>query len=1002
MAKSSNDTEVKATRKRTYKSRKTTNKSQDDLITTAIEPEQTVKPDNTTDKKTKSAPAKRKSSTKIEEDEVKTVGSDKNDESESKKRGRKKKSETLALKEKVEDSKKTKRTTTSKTEQAYTNKKVEETNDVDVAEASKETQTTTNDTSSTKKVASKKATIVKKADLHEKKTPDKKENVTEAVVNQDAKKEENHKLDAQKNTKILPVDATTITESPADKDAFKAVDNEITTVETTVIKQESTSTPAKSTKKSYWERRKENRLKNKQKGEQVQNAKTDSSDKAINKVVNVDNERIITDGSRGSTPEPVKENSAENKLVVTVPNVPTTGDSSAIPASETPAQPTEKPVKKSYWEQRKENRKKYKQEQQKLRQDAKEKQIIQDNQQLPDNDELPTEEAAKESIVNTGKQQNAKLHPNHKNQSKNFKDSKQESKEPKRETNFKDEKRDNNGRKEAGWNQNRSPKVYSDDLEEEILQTSEQQPVEDAKLKEKKAKEYKADIEKRESDRKAAEALRNRIADYKKRLNKSLLPDQQQKSTQIFIKFINEVEKFLKRVAYIEPGYKLVAAVSGGVDSVVMLDALFILSEKLGFELFIAHYNHNLRGESSQNDVKFVEQKASNYGLQFFSSEGNVKQFSEKNDLSIEAAARTLRYNFYERTARTIEADYVATAHNADDSAETFLLNLIRGTGLTGLAGIPPVRPLVKNVQMIRPLMAFSKDEIKKYAEIRALKWSEDETNAVLEFTRNKIRLDLIPKLKQEYNPQIVDSIIRTSRLIEGADDLIKDIVKRNLQSLVAEGGNDRFTIKTNILQTFTQFMQGELLQAALQKYFRIMPASMKTIDRLIDLLDSEPGAICEITGQIYALRDRNTMIFAKKSNLENVNANINAPGEYRFGKYRIVISEVNAKPKEFEKSKYIEYIDADEAGKEFELRNWKQGDAFKPLGADGRMKISDFLINEKVSLIDKNKILVVTNKNDIIWVVGMRLDDRFKITQKTKKIWKVESIKKEENDKNN
>lgn len=454
---------------------------------------------------------------------------------------------------------------------------------------------------------------------------------------------------------------------------------------------------------------------------------------------------------------------------------------------------------------------------------------------------------------------------------------------------------------------------------------------------------------------------------------------------------IEKVEEFLVKEMYIDHTSRVLLAVSGGVDSIVLLDCMAVLSDKYKFGLFVAHYNHKLRGEASDKDEQFVKSVCQSYNIPFYSANGKVKQFAEKNSMSIETAARFLRYSYFERTVRTINGDFLATAHTADDSAETFLMNLIRGAGLTGLSGIPSRRQFIKDVLLIRPIITFKKKQIIEYANRRGLDWTEDETNMLQQYTRNKIRHDLIPKLESDFTPSIVDIINRAANLIHGADSLVHTYVKAQLPNVVSEVQPDRFSIKLSIFNTLDDFLQGEIIQTALGKYFRLQAQSLNIIDRIIDLQNSEIGAICEINKKIFAIRERNQITVARKKDTFKVNMLIDPIGKYKIGNYSLVLRKVERAELEFSKNPNVEYIDAASLPPVLYLRNWEPGDSFTPLGMQGTMKVSDYLTNEKISSIDKQGVLVLSTKTEIIWLIGMRLSDKYKVKKNTKNIIKLE-----------
>lgn len=502
------------------------------------------------------------------------------------------------------------------------------------------------------------------------------------------------------------------------------------------------------------------------------------------------------------------------------------------------------------------------------------------------------------------------------------------------------------------------------------------------------AKPVKSDKHKAEKNvpKKKTEIFRSQIP-LTKQLTKTQISDE------FLIPFFNKVEDYLVQQAYIEPGGKLLVAVSGGVDSVVLMDALAILASKLRFTLYVAHFNHKLRGLSADIDEQLVRTMSKEYNLPFYSGFGNVKQYSAKNSISIEHAARILRYNYFERTARNLGVDIVSTAHTEDDLVETFFINLFRGSGLTGLSSMPSKRKFVKNVSLVRPFLQFNKNQLYEYAKIRKLKWNEDETNSLLNYTRNKIRHDLIPKLVNEYNPALIDIINRTAELIQGADEVIKDLVSKSINSVLEESNNERFQLKINMLQTFNKFMQGELIQYAWNKYFRLQPLPLSAIDRILDLFGSITGSICEISSGYFVLRDRNNLIFAKRVKDIASTILIEKPGDYKIGKYKIEIRVCNPNEVKFSDDKNIEYIPAELMEPFVEIRSKKEGDDFHPLGSPGEMKLSDFLTNEKISLVDKPNILVMTNRKEILWVLGHRISEKCRVSKSTGRIYKIKLI---------
>lgn len=445
--------------------------------------------------------------------------------------------------------------------------------------------------------------------------------------------------------------------------------------------------------------------------------------------------------------------------------------------------------------------------------------------------------------------------------------------------------------------------------------------------------------------------------------------------------FLTSTNEKLVNDLFVTSDAHLLVGVSGGVDSIALLDTLAQISQRVGFSLTVAHFNHMLRAGDSDEDEKFVMQVAKEYNLQVYTGSGDVKDYAEKNSISIEQSARSLRYAFFHRIAKHVKANYIATAHTADDSAETFFINLLRGSGLTGLRGIPAIRPMNKGVVIIRPFIDKKKKTLVEYAHRRNLEWREDESNNLLQFTRNKVRNELIPYLEDKYSPAIVELINRTSRLIDGADRFISDYVDKVAQTVITDRRKDRFSVKSALFQTFDDFIQGEIIQLLISTFFKAHTLPMAIIDRIIKLFDANTGAVCEINKLLYAVKDRETVIFARRRQASDELVQISKEGEFDFFGNKFILKEVEKKDVQLGEDPFVEYLDYDIVPAIMYVRPWQEGDSFRPLGmSHGSQKVSDLLTNEKLSAIEKNDILLLTSKTEVIWVCGMRISESFKL----------------------
>lgn len=483
--------------------------------------------------------------------------------------------------------------------------------------------------------------------------------------------------------------------------------------------------------------------------------------------------------------------------------------------------------------------------------------------------------------------------------------------------------------------------------------------------------------------------IKNTIAVVKKD-NKYEWTNEQKKDD--YLKdFLKRLEGNLTTHLLVSSKSSIVVAVSGGVDSITLLDALAFLSKKLFYKLYIAHFNHQLRQKAADEDESFVKKLAYFYNIEFHSSKGNVEKHSKENNLSIEQSARVMRYSFLEHITKTLQADFLATAHTKDDSAETFLLNLFRGSGLTGLAGIPPKRFISKNACIIRPFLIFSKDEIIEYARRRNLEWREDESNSLLNFTRNKIRNDLLIKLKNDYSPSIIDIINRSTKLIASADKFITEHTKHFLDEAIAIKQKNKFSLKIAVLDTFDNFIQGEIIQNAICDILKQFPIPLKSIDTIINLMKKPIGSIFEVNKNLTVLKDREQLIFYLNKSITRVNINIFKEGEYDCGNVIISLKKVNKKQVKFTNNTNIEFLDYDLIPLSLQVRNIEPTDKFQPLGMSENVNITDFLTNIKVPFIEKQNVLVLAVKSEIIWVCGYRINEKYKVTENTVNYLKAE-----------
>lgn len=412
---------------------------------------------------------------------------------------------------------------------------------------------------------------------------------------------------------------------------------------------------------------------------------------------------------------------------------------------------------------------------------------------------------------------------------------------------------------------------------------------------------------------------------------------------------------------------KLIVATSGGMDSMVLVH----LFQKFNLNFALAHCNFQLRGAESDGDENFVKDYAKHNNITFFVTKFDTKNYSEENKLSTQVAARNLRYNWFNELLVSEKFDFVATAHHLDDQVETFLINFSRGTGLDGLTGIPS-----QNGNIIRPMLPFSRKEIENYVSENKLQWREDSSNTSDKYLRNKIRHHVIPVFK-EINESFLQSFQNTLDHLNQEQSLVNDAVQMVYDIVVSE---DNEQLKINI----SALLQYENYRAYLYKWLN--KYGFLAWNDVYNLIEAQSGK--QIFSEKYILlKDRDFLILSKKetTNFEE-----------------IIIHSITEKPNFplkltlcnqsdiFNQMKNVIFVDENKIQFPLTIRKWKEGDYFYPSGMQGKKKVSKYFKDEKFTIFQKQETWILESNNQIIWIIGHRADDRFKIENTTQTILQI------------
>ena len=432
------------------------------------------------------------------------------------------------------------------------------------------------------------------------------------------------------------------------------------------------------------------------------------------------------------------------------------------------------------------------------------------------------------------------------------------------------------------------------------------------------------------------------------------------------------VTAFKKHIAAHFPALadqKILIACSGGLDSIVLLHLL----QKIGLTLGVAHCNFKLRGAHSDADLSFVETTAINLEVPVFTTVFDTKRYAKTQGVSTQVAARELRYEWFYSTARANGYDRIATGHHADDDLETFFINLSRVTGLRGLTGITS-----NTEQLIRPLLPFSRAQIMQFAKKEGLFWREDSSNSTRDYLRNKLRLDVIPAFKG-VNKTVLQNFKQTQQHLKESQALLEDYITL-VTKLVVSHKDTSFEIDSKQLQALpnTNTLLFELLY----------PYGFTDFKAIASILESEVGK--KVLSKQYVLhKDRNHLVLTTREQVVDSRVYyIDAKQQSCTIPIKLNFTKV-AKVGEHEPHSL--YVDAAKLTYPLKVRAWRLDDVFHPFGMKGKKKLTKFFKDEKLSLLSKNSVWVLESGDEIVWVIGLRPDDRYKVTSATKEVLKIQ-----------
>lgn len=449
---------------------------------------------------------------------------------------------------------------------------------------------------------------------------------------------------------------------------------------------------------------------------------------------------------------------------------------------------------------------------------------------------------------------------------------------------------------------------------------------------------------------------------------------------------------------------KIVVGVSGGPDSMALLHLLLDLNRKLewNLSLHVAHLNHKLRPHDAEQDAAFVHAAADSLELPCTIEVRPISELAQREGSGIEEVGRRERYAFFERVCIRIGARHVAVGHHADDNAETLLHRILRGTGLRGLAGIQPSRPISPNsqIQLVRPLLPLAKSEILKYLADEGIAYREDLSNALNEPMRNRVRNEVLPMIETLINPQVRDALRRLSEQAQWLSEFLGETVARTFESLTVSRTDQELTINVDALARKSRIVQTELVRQAYICFgLGEQDLTFRHLVAVLDLVsDPTSGRKIQLPGGMVVERRYHRLIFSLPTDepREAISSQIEVrvPGTTILPIRRLRIdAQINEiRDRQFEQFRTNtdtaqEFLDLAAMRMPLIVRSRRSGDRFYPLGAPGSKKIADFLTDAKVDPKERDRVAILADRLGPVWVIGHRIDDRVKLTSRSRKV---------------
>lgn len=451
--------------------------------------------------------------------------------------------------------------------------------------------------------------------------------------------------------------------------------------------------------------------------------------------------------------------------------------------------------------------------------------------------------------------------------------------------------------------------------------------------------------------------------------------------------FINKVTATVKKHSMLSGGEKILIGLSGGPDSVCLLHILNNLKDGFRLDLHALYIDHGLRPEETPEEVDFCKILCKKLNVPFLTKTIEVKSYTKEKKINKQDAARELRYRVFEETAYEVNAHKIALGHTADDQLETFLMRFFRGSGPKGLSGIPPVRG-----NIIRPLIETERREIEEFLDEQRINYITDSSNLKKDYLRNRLRLSFIPEIKK-INPHITQTLSRTMDILREEEKYFDIIVTKTLMKLICRKTDSRIELFLIPLEAMEKVILRRVLRRAIDATKGLRGIEFTHIEDIIDLIkQGRQGDRLYLPKGLKVIKNYSTLVITSETPQKLGTYTLTVPGEVFLKEIRAAIkTSTDDKADSYGDKKTMAVFDADKTGSVIIVRSREKGDFFYPAGFGKRKKLQDYFVDEKVPRDERDAIPIIVSGTNIVWIAGFRGDERFKVSDETKRFLKIE-----------